>query len=247
LKSGGFAAPPSLGNNEVILTQGELRSEHHFLALGFEMGRHGATGSLAAFVEGKVVVAKPVLGAESVEFVRFCHSCFGYPMLLLLELSLKAGIPEQSCCKIFVTSLVLLDNIITCVVVLCRYHTPLPPHTHPPTTLQAGSSAPSQYKLHKANFSICVFLVLKTHLFELKPLIIVLIITTNTLICIGPHNSSWLLSSKLITPHLHFEHSSSNKTGFVMERIVLVVLMPRDNGCNCKLHPFRCGNSFVPG
>jgi len=40
------------------------------------MRGHGASCGLSGLIEGEGVVAKPVLGSDGVEFIRFAHGCY---------------------------------------------------------------------------------------------------------------------------------------------------------------------------
>ena len=67
--------------------------------------------------------------------------------------------------------------------------------------------------------------------------------------CIRPCNSGWLSNMYFcckthnIPPTQHMRIMQNNKT--TMLCIVLVGFLPDNNGCNCNLHPFGCGNALI--
>ena len=69
-------------------------------------------------------------------------------------------------------------------------------------------------------------------------------------ICTGPHRSGWLLSFAYLSQksHCYMPHNKHNaqlKGQNNMERIILVGFLECNNGRNCELHQFGCGNSLV--
>ena len=65
----------------------------------------------------------------------------------------------------------------------------------------------------------------------------------------SPNNSGWLRSYThfpLNSHHISITTDHNTQMSLkTMERIVLVGFLPCNNGHNCELHPFGCGNSLV--
>ena len=76
-----------------------------------------------------------------------------------------------------------------------------------------------------------------------------LLVHSNTLVCVGPSNSGWLLSYVNLLPNsLHITATSLAHTtqhAKNMVKIVLVGFLPQDNGHSCEAHPYGSGNALL--